>query len=304
MTNIRIGTRGSELALWQAHEVARKLAAEGHASTIIKVRTSGDQNQDVPLSSIGGKGLFIKELEEALARRQIDIAVHSLKDVPSIIPARFVLAAFLERADPRDVWISRQRIPITGLKPGAIIGTSSPRRRAQLLSRFPHLRFDAIRGNIDTRLKKVREGVVDGIVLACAGLRRLDKLNEVTSCFPIEEMVPAAGQGVIAIETRADATLEHEAVTKINHRTTEVRARCERGVLQLFGEQIGCDSAIGVHATIRERVITVRAVAAGEDGRDSVTVIQSGTDSHSLVRNVFGELIEKGAMDLLLATTT
>ncbi|HEX7419720.1 MAG TPA: hydroxymethylbilane synthase [Thermoanaerobaculia bacterium] len=304
MTNFRIGTRGSELALWQAHEVARKLAAEGHGSTIIKVRTSGDQHQNVPLSSIGGKGLFVKELEEALARREIDIAVHSLKDVPSLIPARFVLASFLERADARDVWISRHRTPVAELKPGAVVGTSSPRRRAQLLSRFPHLRFDAIRGNIDTRLNKVREGVVNGIVLACAGLQRLDRLNVVTSYFAVEEMVPAAGQGVIAIETRADATHEYEAVTKINHRETEVRARCERGVLQHFGDQIGCDSAIGVHATIRDRVITLRAVAAGEDGRDSITVIQCGTDSRSLVRNVFGELVEKGAMDLLLAATT
>jgi hydroxymethylbilane synthase len=301
MKNIRIGTRGSELALWQAHEVAKKLAGAGYASTIVKVRTTGDKRQDVPLAAIGGKGLFVKELEEALDRREIDIAVHSLKDVPSIIPGRFVLASFLERADPRDVWISRNAEPIAALRPGAVIGTSSPRRRAQLLSRFPHLLFEPVRGNIDTRINKVRDGALDGIVLACAGLQRLGRLNEITSYFAVDELVPAAGQGVIAIETRADATVAYDAATLINHRQTELRARCERGVLQHFGEQIGCDSAIAVHATVSGGVITIRALAADDDGCGSVCVIQSGTDPTKLVRNVYGELVEKGAMDLVFA---
>jgi hydroxymethylbilane synthase len=301
MTNIRIGTRGSELALWQAHEVAKKLTGAGYASTIVKVRTTADKLEDVPLAAIGGKGLFVKELEEALDRREIDIAVHSLKDVPSIIPGRFVLASFLERADPRDVWISRNSEPIAALRPGAVIGTSSPRRRAQLLSRFPHLVFEPVRGNIDTRINKVRDGVLDGIVLACAGLQRLGRLNVITSYFAVDELVPAAGQGVIAIETRADATVAYDAATQINHRETELRARCERGVLQHFDEQIGCDSAIAVHATVSSGVITIHAVAADRDGRVSVSVIQSAADPTRLAGNVYGELVEKGAMDLVLA---
>jgi hydroxymethylbilane synthase len=301
MTNIRIGTRGSELALWQAREVAKRLAGAGYASTIVEVRTTGDRRDDVPLAAIGGKGLFVKELEEALDSREIDVAVHSLKDVPSIVHQRFELASFLERADPRDVWISRDAVPIAALRPGAVVGTSSPRRRAQLLSRFPHLMFEPIRGNIDTRISKVRHGSFHGIVLACAGLERLGRLNEITSYFAVDELLPAAGQGVIAIETRADATFARDTVATINHAETELRARCERGVLQHFDAQIDCHSAIAVHATLSNGIITIRALAADYDGGHSVSVIQSGTDATKLTRNVYGELVEKGAMDLVFA---
>jgi hydroxymethylbilane synthase len=309
MTTFRIGTRGSELALWQAHEVARLLGAAGHDSTIVVVKTTGDKRQgdkrqDVPLASIGGKGLFVKELEEALDRDEIDIAVHSLKDVPSIIPERFVLEAYLKRADARDIWIGREGRRLADLQPGSVVGTSSPRRRAQLLARFPGITVEAIRGNLDTRINKARSGVVDGVVLACAGLERLGRLDVVTDYFGIDEMVPAAGQGIIAIEARAEAIRTRSALARINHLETELLARCERGVLEHFGEAIGCDSAIAVHATFTDGLLTVRAVAFDDERDLSILVRQSGHDSRTLVRSVYDELIGKGAMELLVAKTT
>ena len=304
MTTIRIGTRGSELALWQAREVARRLAAAGHLATIVVVRTTGDKRQDVPLASIGGKGLFVKELEEALDRGEIDAAVHSLKDVPSIIPDRFVLEAFLERADPRDVWIGRNGKRLSDLSPGATVGTSSPRRSAQLLQRFPRLKIEPIRGNLDTRINKVNDGSLEGVILACAGLQRLNKLDVVTEYLDIDDMVPAAGQGIIALETRDCNREVRAALAGINHLETELLARCERGVLEHFGEQIGCDSAIAVHATFIDGLLTIHAVASDEQQALSIRVRQSGHDSRKVVRSVYLELIQKGAMDLLVAKTT
>ena len=183
MTALRIGTRGSQLALWQANEVKRRLALAGHDAEIAIVKTTGDKRQDVSLAAIGGKGLFIKELEEALERDEIDVAVHSLKDVPSLIPEHFALAAFLERADPRDAWVHVDGKPLDAMPAGAVIGTSAPRRRAQLAQLFPHLRAEDIRGNVDTRLRKARSGEYAGLVLAAAGLTRLGRANEITSYF-------------------------------------------------------------------------------------------------------------------------
>jgi hydroxymethylbilane synthase len=304
MTTLRIGTRGSELALWQAREVARRLSSAGHDSTIVIVKTTGDKRQDVPLASIGGKGLFVKELEEALDRGEIDIAVHSLKDVPSIIPDRFVLEAFLERADARDVWIGRDGLGLADLSPGATVGTSSPRRSAQLRERFPWMKVEPIRGNLDTRINKALAGSLDGVILACAGLERLGRLHVVTEYLAIDDMVPAAGQGIIAIEVRDCNREVRTAVAAINHLETELLAQCERGVLEHFGEQIGCDSAIAVHATFIDGLLTIRAVASDEQRSLSIRVRRSGHDSRTLVRSVYLELIQKGAMDLLVAKTT
>ena len=165
---IRIGTRGSRLALWQANEAAGKLQGAGFKTEIVKMTTTGDKRQDVALSSIGGKGVFIKELEEALESGRIDVAVHSLKDVPSILPPQFRLSAFLERADPRDAWIHPTRQSIADLPQGSKIGTSAPRRHAQLLEKYPHLTVEPIRGNVETRIEKTRSGQFAGIVLASA----------------------------------------------------------------------------------------------------------------------------------------
>src|SRR6266852_1573832 len=185
---VRIGTRGSQLALWQANEAARLLA---RPFEIVTVRTTGDKRTDVSLASIGGKGVFIKELEEALVRREIDLAVHSLKDVPSIVPPQFALPAFLARADPRAAWIQPRGISIGEMRDGAKDGTRAPRRRAQIRARYPRLRVEDMRGNVETRIKKIQTGAYDGAVLASAGLTRLGRQSEITSYFSIDEMVPA-----------------------------------------------------------------------------------------------------------------
>lgn len=247
MTLIRIGTRGSKLALWQAEETARLLRDAGYEPELHVVKTTGDKRQDVALASIGGKGLFIKELEEALERGDIDIAVHSLKDVPSIMPDAFVLAGFLERADPRDAWVHPEGRAIAGLPAGAIIGTSAPRRRAQLAQLYPGLVIDDIRGNVDTRISKARGGAYAGIVLASAGLTRLGRADEITSYFAIDEMLPAAGQGIVAIECLASNGEAREAARAINHEASEQAALMERGLLQKFGTRLDCYSVVAAH---------------------------------------------------------
>jgi hydroxymethylbilane synthase len=310
---IRIGTRGSALALWQANEVARLLGGE---TEIVVLKTTGDKRQDVPLAAIGGKGLWVKELEEALLRGEIDLAVHSLKDVPSILPEDFALAAFLERADPRDAWVQVDHKPIDALPAGATVATSAPRRRAQLRARWPRLQIEEIRGNVDTRLRKLRDGLYDAGVLAAAGLTRLGLSDAITSKFSIDEMLPAAGQGIIAIETlRGGPSLSH-----INHEATALAARCERGVLQKFGTLLDCYSPIAVHAVIPsvsegpewaggaqevvERAarphsslatlgmtqhITIRAFYERPDGT-AVRVEKSGTNTEQLIAAVHEEL--------------
>lgn len=244
---LRIGTRGSKLALWQAEEAARLLREAGYEPELVIVKTTGDKRTDVSLAAIGGKGLFIKELEEALEHGEVELAVHSLKDVPSIIPDHFVLAGYLERADPRDVWISDR--PIADLPAGALVGTSSPRRRAQLLELHPHLRIEDVRGNVDTRIEKARNGTFAGVVLASAGLTRLGRTSDITSYFTVDEMVPAAGQGIVTIECLAENELAKTAARAINHAPSETAALRERGLLQKFGTRLDCYSEIAVHAT-------------------------------------------------------
>lgn len=300
-TRIRLGTRGSALALWQANEVARLLGQTGNEAEIVVVKTTGDKRQDVPLAAIGGKGLFIKELEEALTRDEIDIAVHSLKDVPSIVPPQFVLAGFLERADPRDAWIHPQGLPITELPRGAVVGTSAPRRRVQLLSRFPHLKIESIRGNVDTRVAKAKGGQYAAIVLASAGLTRLGRQSEITSLFDVDEMIPAAGQGIVAIQTRADDARSREAIRAINHQPSEDAALTERGVLQHFGRQLDCYSAIAVHATTDRSGVTIRAFVGEYDGPRTIRIRHSGPDREAVIGAVCDDLIANGAMELISA---
>jgi len=288
---VRIGTRGSQLALWQANEVARIL---NRPSEIVTIRTTGDKRTDVSLASIGGKGVFIKELEEALVRREIDLAVHSLKDVPSIVPPQFALPAFLARADPRDAWVQSKGIPIEKMKDGAKIGTSAPRRRAQLRARYPRLRVEDMRGNVDTRLKKIQAGAYDGGVLASAGLTRLGRKGDITSYFSIDEMVPAAGQGIIAIETLVERAPEF---TVLSHFPSALAALCERGVLQKFGNLLDCYSAVAVHATIKQG-ITIRAFFGEIDGDRSIRLTQNGSDADTLIDSMYQALVAAGAEEL------
>lgn len=296
---VRIGTRGSQLALWQANETARLLTAAGYTPEINTVKTTGDRRTDVSLASIGGKGLFIKELEEALERNEVDIAVHSLKDVPSIIPDQFILAGFLERADPRDAWLHPNRKPIGDLPRGASVGTSAPRRRAQLIARYPHLVVEPIRGNVDTRIHKMNAGMYAGIVLANAGLTRLGRAVEITSLFDVDEMVPAAGQGIVGIETLKTNAFARDAVAAITHRASALAANCERGVLQKFGERLDCYSCVAVHATAIGGDITIRAFLSDYEGTTPLRVTRTGSDPDAVIDAVAGELIARGAIDLL-----
>ena len=288
---LRIGTRGSQLALWQANEVARRL---GSPSEVIPIRTTGDKRTDVTLASVGGKGVFIKELEEALTRGEVDIAVHSLKDVPSIVSPQFALAAFLERADPRDAWVQLECVPIDQMPDGAKIATSAPRRRAQLRALYPRLRVEEIRGNVDTRINKLRAGLYDGAILACAGLQRLGRDGEITSLFSIDEMIPAAGQGIIVVETLAG---RESIAAGLNHEQTALVAKCERGVLQKFGELLDCYSAVAVHATI-DSTITIRAFFGELEGARTIRFRQSGNDAEDLVDRVYEALVAAGANEL------
>ena len=271
---IRIGTRGSQLALWQANETARQLALAGYEPEIVTVKTTGDKRHDVSLATIGGKGLFIKELEEALERGDVAVAVHSLKDVPSIIPDHFALAGFLERADPRDAWVHPTGKRIEDLPKGSVVGTSSPRRKAQLLERYPHLKVEEIRGNVDTRIEKAKSGAYEGVVLASAGLTRLGRTSDITSYFSVDDMIPAAGQGIVVIECLRGNAFAEGAARAINHAPSETVALRERGVLQKFGTRLDCYSEIAVHATpdqtIRAFFAGVRARHTGPDAVEAV----------------------------------
>ncbi len=283
---IRIGTRGSELALWQANKTSALLRDAGYEPELHIVKTTGDKRTDVSLAAIGGKGLFIKELEEALERGDVDVAVHSLKDVPSIIPDRFVLAGFLERADPRDAWVHVDGRAIAEMPEGSVIGTSAPRRRAQLSMLHPKLKIEDIRGNVDTRINKARDGKYAGIILASAGLTRLGRAGEITSYFSTDEMIPAAGQGIVGIECLASNARAIEAVRVINHEPSERAALTERGVLQKFGTVLDCYSAVAVHSSDSK----VRAFFS--NGTRSIRAEGSGVD------DVFASLMTQGAGEL------
>jgi hydroxymethylbilane synthase len=295
---VRIGTRGSQLALWQANEVSKHLSERGYRPEVVPIRTTGDREQNVPLASIGGKGLWVKELEEALLRGQIDLAVHSLKDVPSILPDDFLLAGFLKRADPRDAWIHLDGTAAAALPDGAVVGTSAPRRRAQFRALFPKLHLEDIRGNVDTRINKLRAGLYDAAILASAGLTRLGRSSEITSYFSIDEMLPACGQGIIGIETlrAGDA---REIAASISDDATELAAHCERSVLQKFGTRLDCYSACAVHATFENGVTTIRTFFGELDGDRSVRVTASGRDADAVIDDVFESLVQQGAMELI-----
>ena len=298
MTQLRIGTRGSPLAMWQANQVAVRLERAGHDVLIKQIRTSGDVRLDVALAAIGGKGLFIKELEEALLRGHVDLAVHSLKDVPSLIDDRFALAAFLERGDPRDAWLHRDGAAFDSIPDGARIGSSSPRRRAQILARNRSLVVEPIRGNVGTRIRTLQDGIFDGIVLAGAGLSRLGYTGDVTSYFDVDEMVPATGQGIVAIETLADSEAAR-VVRSINDEWSECAARCERGVLQTFGKRLDCYSCVAVHAAREDGEVVMRAFFSDYEATTPLRVTRRGTNPQKLIEDVSNELVAGGAMELL-----
>ena len=226
---MRIGTRGSHLALWQARRVI-ELLRDAHPATgyrIVEVSTRGDRDQDTPLHLTGGVGFFVKGLELALLDDEIDLAIHSLKYMPSRVPAGLALGAIPERGDPRDALVSQTGAGLNGLPPGALVGTGSPRRKAQLLGLRPELNVADIRGNVDTRLQKLKTPNYDAVVLAAAGLIRLGREDQITEILPPETVLPAAGQGALAIEIRADDEQARTLVTAVNHRPSWAAASAE-----------------------------------------------------------------------------
>lgn len=295
---IRLGSRGSKLALWQAQLVAHKLAAVGCEVEIVEITTTGDRRTDVSLAEIGGKGLFVKEIEEGLLRREIDIAVHSLKDVPSLIDDRFSLAAFVERADPRDAWISRDGSSIFELPPGSRVGTSSPRRRAQILARRGDLEIVPIRGNVDTRLEKIRSGEFEATLLAAAGLARLGRQSEATRFLDRSEMVPAAGQGIVTVEVLADRDELAPIVALLDDTHVRTEALTERSILQRFGTLLDCYSCIAINAALVGDEMTVHSFVSDLEATRVIRLEHRGAHD-DLIDAVHVDLISHGALELL-----
>jgi hydroxymethylbilane synthase len=262
MTLLRLGTRKSKLALWQANFVKEKLEALGCKVEIVPITTTGDKILDAPLAKIGGKGLFVKEIENALLAGEIDLAVHSLKDVPITLPEGLTLSAITEREEPYDVLISRNGKKLEELPSGAVVGTSSLRRQVQIKRRRRDLRVEILRGNVDTRLRKLKEGLYDAIVLAYAGVKRMGLSGEISQV--LEDFIPAVGQGSLAIETRADDERVINLVKVLNHEESWLRAVCERSFLREL--QGGCQVPIGAHAWIEGDRIKIKGFISDLEG--------------------------------------
>ena len=304
---LRLGTRGSLLAKMQSHQVANALeaACPGVRVELVTCVSTGDKVQDRPLHEIGGKGLFTKELEEALLRGEVDLAVHSLKDVPVTMPlvdtTELVIAAVPEREDPRDVLVAGEVREIAQLKQGAVVGTGSLRRRSQLLALRPDLKVEMIRGNVDTRLRKQREGEYDAVVLAMAGVKRSALFDEsVMAAIALDQVLPAAGQGALALQCRRDATQVREALARLDDATAHLCVELERGVvLALNGD---CHSPIAALAVETDRQMTLRARVGRRGGEgDVIESIASGPieSAHGLVEEVAMDLKEQGAERML-----
>jgi hydroxymethylbilane synthase len=311
---LRIGSRGSQLALWQANHIAGLLRVEGHDVEIEIIKTTGDRLQEVTFAQVGSKGMFTKEIEEALAEGRVDLAVHSLKDLPTELPELFTLAATPVRVDPRDVFVSVKHANLAALPQGARVGTSSQRRRAQLKSLRPDIDAVEFRGNVDTRLRKLGEGQVEAILLAAAGLDRLGRTNWVRERLSPEQFCPAAGQGALGIETRKDDGATIEAIGFLDHADTRFAVAVERVALAALGG--GCQVPIGIHC--RQRPIENRtgadkitshdevfAVVASPDTGATVRVYHSCVRDHggpgALGREIAAMLMEAGAGPLLAA---
>jgi len=276
---LRIGTRGSALALWQAEWVKAQLERQWPDLQVdlIPIKTSGDRIQDVSLATIGGKGLFVKEIEDALLSGAVDIAVHSVKDLPGDMPPGLTLSAMPEREDPRDVLISKNGQPLTQLPIGTRVGTSSLRRQALLLHLHPGLHVELLRGNVDTRLRKQREGVVDATILAAAGLKRLGLMPPNSQILDENEFLPAIGQGALGIETRADDTQVIMRVRPLHHEATAVAVTAERAFLRCMGGS--CRTPLAAKGNIENNMVHLTALIASPDGTKVIRGEQSGLNN-------------------------
>jgi hydroxymethylbilane synthase len=292
-----IGSRGSQLALWQARWVQARLAELGEESRIEIIHTTGDKVLDVALSKVGTKGLFTKEIEEALLAGSIDLAVHSLKDMPTELPAGLTLAAIPAREDPRDALVGKK---LADLRHGACVGTSSLRRAAQLKALRPDLDIQTIRGNVDTRLRKLDEGQFEVIVLASAGLRRLGWADRITEYLEPEVMCPAVGQGALAIETRDDGGHAFAMCRKLNDAAAETCVQAERAVLATLGG--GCQVPIGAHATLGRNLRLV-GVIVSPDGSSVLRKVAEGdsSDGTAMGQAMGADLLAAGGKEILEA---
>jgi hydroxymethylbilane synthase len=301
---LRIGTRGSPLALVQARAVRARLAAALGAAEdtieLVVIRTTGDAIQDRPLADAGGKGLFTKEIEEALIDRRIDLAVHSSKDVPTFLPGGLMLAACLEREDPRDVFISHKGGSLAELPHGASLGTTSPRRQAIALRIRHDLRIVPLRGNVETRLRKLEAGDMDATILALAGMKRLGLEKHATRIMSVEEFLPAAGQGAIGIEIREDDTRVRELLARIDHADTSTALACERAFLGVLDGS--CKTPIGGYAEISGDTIYLRGLLAHPDGDPAIAHELRGPRADAIkIGTEAGQYIKREAPSGLLA---
>jgi hydroxymethylbilane synthase len=300
---LRIGTRGSRLALAQTELVCRGLAgrhpefAAPGALEVVAIRTTGDRVTDRPLADLGGKGLFCKEIEAALLARRIDLAVHSIKDLPTWLPDGLIIGAVLEREDPRDVLIAHPAATIADLPKAAVVGTASVRRKAQLLAQRPDLQVVDLRGNVDTRLRKLAAGEVDATLLALAGLRRLGIADAGMVVLSAEQMLPAVGQGAIGIECRAEDGASLALLPAIDHPASSSCVRAERALLAALDGS--CHTPIAGHAEIAAGRLHLRALIARPDGRECLRTERSGVpeDAELLGRDAGAELRAKAGSD-------
>lgn len=305
-----IGSRGSKLALFQAEQAKTRLL-ETNPSIEVRIeiiKTTGDVKSD-PLTVIGGKGVFTKELEDALIDRRIDIAVHSLKDLPTIVPSELTIGAICEREDPRDALVLRRDIngpvaTLDGLPEKAIVGTSSQRRFTQLKALRPDVVIKDLRGNVDTRLRKLDEGQYDAVILATAGLRRLGLADRITVAISPEQMLPAVGQGAVAIEVRADDETTLNSVKSLDHDSTRHACLAERSFLRALGG--GCQLPIAAHAVLKSNELTLDGLVASQDGKQIVRDRVSGKtiDAERLGTQLAERLISLGADSILRNSQT
>jgi hydroxymethylbilane synthase len=296
---LRIGTRGSALALWQAEDVRAKLAATGIEAELVVIRTAGDRDRETPLSVMGGKGVFIKELEDALLENRIDLAVHSMKDVPTALPVGLGITAICARADVHDALVSRAGLRLGELPRGARIGTSSLRRRAQLWHYRADLEMVEIRGNVDTRLRKLDGGDCEALVLAQAGLERLGAAGRITEAISTDVCLPAAGQGAIGIESRVSDESLRGAISLLNDVETRLAVDAERAALA--GLEGGCQMPVGVWAHVQHRELVVEACVLSPDGSESMRVRRVGSPlAGEEIGATVAEVLRSGGADRLL----
>lgn len=298
---IRIGTRGSQLALWQANHIKSILEDKypTYSFELVKIKTQGDKILDVALSKVGGKGLFVKEIEDALLEKKVDFAVHSMKDVPVILPQGLHLTAITKREDPRDCFISKKYNRLSELPKGAKVGTSSLRRKCQILHLRDDLIVEVLRGNVETRIRKMKEDIYDAVILAYAGVKRLNLLEFVKEILPEDVSLPAIGQGALGIECRVDDSEINEILSILNDYDTSVCVKAERAFLKVL--EGGCQVPIGAYGRIMDGKLVLKGLVGSLDGKKIIKETVSGEmmDAEPLGETLANIILERGGKEIL-----